>query len=123
MFNMFSVAIAMPGTIAADATFFFKVPCACTLREICAAANNAATSTTINVGTKADPDGYLDNEAIGQDDTPTVWDLDDFDGDLVSNQGDDYPHLSEGDIVAVGIDVGDGTDPVDPCIVLWFQEG
>jgi len=123
MLRPLAVTFAMPGTIAADATFFFKAPCDLTLRAVSAAANNTATSTYINVGTKADPDGYLDNEAIGQDDTPTVWDLDDFDGDLVSNQGDDYPHITAGSIIAVGLDVGDGTDPVDPCIMLWFEEG
>jgi hypothetical protein len=122
MFNMFAITVALPGTITADATWFFKVPCACTLREVSAAANNASTGK-VNVGTKADPDGYLDDEDLGDSDTPAVYDLDDFDGDLVTNQGDDYPHLDEGDIVAVGLDVDGSTDPTDPTIVLWFQEG
>jgi hypothetical protein len=123
MLRGFPVTIALPGTISADATFFFEAPCDLTLRAVSAAANNTATTTYVNVGTKADPDGYLDNKAIGQDDEPTLFDLDDFNGDLVSDQGNDYPHISKGTIVAVGLDVGDGTDPADPCIVLWLQEG
>jgi hypothetical protein len=122
MFNMFAITIALPGTITADATFFFKVPCACTLREVCGAANNASTAQ-LNVGTKADPNKFFAAEDLGDSDTPAVYDLDDFDSAGVTTVGEDYPHLDEGDIVAVGLDVDGSTDPVDPCIVLWFQEG
>jgi hypothetical protein len=123
MFRPFAVTIALPGTISSDATFFFEAPCDLTLRAVTAAANNAATSTTINVGTAADPDGYLDAKAIGQSDDPSIFDLDDFNGALVSDQGNDYPHITKNTAIAVNLDVGDGTDPVDPCIVLWFEEG
>ena len=122
MFNMFAITVALPGTITADATFFFKVPCACTLREVSACANNGSTAA-VNVGTKTDPDKFFDDEDLGDSDTPAVYDLDDFASTAVTNAGDEYPHLDEGDIVAVGLDVDGSTDPVDPTIVLWFQEG
>jgi len=123
MFRPLAACFPMPGTISTDAEFYFKAPCDLTLRGVSAAADNTATTTTINVGTSSDPDGYIDAKAIPQDDAAEIWDLDDFNGDLVSNQGDDYPHITKGTIIVVAIDVGDGTDPIDPCIVLWFEEG
>lgn len=122
MFNVFTFTVALPGTITADATFFFKAPCDCSLVSVSAVANNASTAK-VNVGTAADPDGYLADEDLGDSDTPAVYDLDDFDGDLVSDQGADYPHITAGSIVAVNLDVDGFTDPVDPTIVLFFTEG
>jgi hypothetical protein len=122
MFNMFALTVALPGTITADATFFVKVPCACTIREVSAAANNASTGK-VNVGTKADPDKYIDDEDLGDSDTPAVYDLDDFASAGVTTVGNDYPQLSEGDILAIGLNVDGSTDPVDPTIVVWLQEG
>jgi hypothetical protein len=112
----------MPGTITSDATFFFEAPCDLTLRAVTACANNASTAK-VNVGTAADPDGYLDAEDFGDSDNPSIFDLDDFDGDLVSDQGNDYPHITKNTAIAVNIDVDGSTDPVDPCITLWFEEG
>jgi hypothetical protein len=123
MLRPLAVTFALPGTISADATFFFKAPCDLTLRSVSACANNTVTSTTFNVGTGTDVDSLIDAKTLGQDDTPSVYDLDDFNGTGVSDQGNDYPHITAGTIVIVNLDVGDGTDPVDPCIVLWFEEG
>jgi hypothetical protein len=122
MLRGFPVTIALPGTITADAEFYFKAPCDLTLRAVSAGADNASTAK-LNVGTTSDEDGYLDNVDLGDSDTPTLFDLDDFNGDLVSNQGDDYPHITAGTVIAVGLDVDGSTDPVEPTIVLWFQEG
>lgn len=122
MFNLFSVTITVAGSLTADTDFFFRVPCACTLRAVSAVADNATTAN-FNVGTSADADGFLDDEDVGQSNTPTMFDLDDFDGALISNLGDEYPHLDKNTIVHVNIDVDGSTDPDDLCIVLWFQEG
>ena len=122
MLRPLAVTIALPGTITSDATFFIEAPCDLTLRAVSAVANNASTGK-INVGTAADPDGYLDNEDLGDSDNPTIFDLDDFDGALVTNQGDDYPHITKGTAIAVNLDVDGSTDPIDPTIVLWFEEG
>jgi hypothetical protein len=122
MFRPFAITIALPGTITADATFFVEAPFDLTIRAVSAVANNASTAA-VNIGTSDDPDGYLDNEDLGDSDDPTIFDLDDFDGALVSNQGDDYPHVSAGTVIAINLDVDGSTDPVDPTIVLWCEEG
>lgn len=122
MFNMFSVTFAIPGTLSADALFNFIVPCACTLRAASVCADNASTAV-LNVGTHADPDGYLDAVDFGDSNVPTLFDLDDFNGDLVSDQGNDYPHLAKDANIEVGIDVDGSTDPDDACVVLWFMQG
>jgi hypothetical protein len=122
MLRGFPVCFALPGTITSDATWFFEAPCDLTLRAVSACANNASTAA-VNVGTAADPDGYLDDEDLGDSDNPAIYDLDDFDGALVTNQGDDYPHITKGTAIAVNLDVDGSTDPVDPTIVLWFTEG
>jgi hypothetical protein len=122
MLRGIAVTIALPGTITADATFFFEAPCDLSLRAVSAGANNASTAQ-VNVGTAADPDGYLDAKDLGDSDNPSIFDLDDFNGALVTNQGDDYPHISKGTAIAVNLDVDGSTDPVDPTIVLWLQEG
>ena len=121
MFNLFAVTMYVPGQITTNHEMFFKVPCACTLREVSAVASNS-NGGTFDVGDSDDPDGFLDGKALGDSDTPTVYDLDDFNGALVDNQGDDYPHLDEGDIVEVKLIDGE-TSPTDTTIVLWFQEG
>jgi hypothetical protein len=116
------MTFALPGTITADATWFVKAPCDLTLRSVSACANNASTGQ-VNVGSGTDVDYYLDAKDLGDSDTPTVYDLDDFNGTGVANQGDDYPHYTAGDIIIVNLDVDGSTDPVDPCIVLFFEEG
>lgn len=90
MLRGFPLAIAVPGTVTADATWFFKAPCDLTLRAIAAGANNA-TSAVINVGTATDPDGFLAAAAMGQSDDPTLFDLDDFDGDPRHGPGQRIP--------------------------------
>lgn len=122
MFNMFSVTLAVAGTLSADALFNFIVPCACTLHSVSAGADNASTAV-LNVGTLTDPNGYLAAKDFGDSDVPTLFDLDDFDGDLVTDQGNDYPHIAKDENISVGIDVDGSTDPDDPCVVLWFMQG
>jgi len=122
MLRPLAITIALPGTITADAEFYFVAPCDLTLRAVSAGADNASTAK-LNVGTTSDEDGYLDNVDFGDSDDPTLFDLDDFNGALVTNQGDDYPHITAGTDIAVCIDVDGSTDPVDPTVVLFFEEG
>jgi hypothetical protein len=122
MLRGLALTVAPAGQVTADAEWYFKAPCDLTLRAVSAGADNATTAA-INVGTASDPDGFLDNVSMGQDDDPTLFDLDDFNGALVTDQGNDYPHISAGTVISVGLDVDASTDPIEPTITLWLQEG
>jgi hypothetical protein len=121
MFNLFTVTMHVPGQITADHELFFQVPCTCTLRAVSAVASND-NGGTFDVGIDSDPDGFLDGKALGDSDVPQMYDLDDFNGAEVDNQGDDYPQVTKGDVVEVKLIDGE-TSPTDTTIVLWFQEG
>jgi len=123
MFRPFAVTLSGEATLSTDQPVWeFKAPCDLTLRAVSVASAGADTDGVLNVGTAADPDGYLDAVAVG-DQTPTLFDLDDFNGDLVSNQGDDYPHITAGTVISVGFDDDDSNGVDDWMIVLWFEEG
>jgi FlaG/FlaF family flagellin (archaellin) len=121
MFNCFSVSIYIDGIITADHVAYFDVPCDCSLVAVSAAANSASTGGTIDVGSASDTDGYLDGKDIGAQDG-AIYDLDDFNGALVTNQGDDYPHLTKGDTVVVTVIDGE-TSPTGTHVVLYFTPG
>jgi hypothetical protein len=121
MFNCFSVSIYIDGIITADHVAYFDVPCDCSLVGVSAAANSASTGGTIDVGSASDTDGYLDGKDIGAQDG-AYYDLDDFNGALVTNQGDDYPHLSKGDTVVVTV-IDAETSPTGTHVVLYFTPG
>ena len=121
MFNCFAVSIYIDGIITANHEGYFDVPCDCSLVGVSAAANSASTGGTIDVGTAADADGYLDGKAIGAQDG-AYYDLDDFNGALVTNQGDDYPHLTKGDTVRFKV-IDAETSPTGTLLVFYFTPG
>jgi hypothetical protein len=121
MFNCFSVSIYIDGIITADHVAYFDVPCDCSLVGVSAAANSASTGGTFDLGPASNTDGWIDGKAIGAQDG-AYYDLDDFNGAEVSNQGDDYPHLSKGDTVVVTVIDGE-TSPTGTHIVLYFTPG
>jgi hypothetical protein len=121
MFNCFSVSVYIDGIITADHVAYFDVPCNCSLIGVSAAANTADTGGTIDIGTKADPDGYLDGKDLGDQDG-AYYDLDDFNGALVSNQGDDYPHIDKGTTLSVKV-IDAETSPTGTHVVLYFTPG
>jgi hypothetical protein len=121
MFNCFAVSIYIDGIITADHEGYFDVPCDCSLVGVSAAANSASTGGTIDVGTAADVDGYLDGKDIGAQDG-AYYDLDDFNGALVTNQGDDYPHLTKGDTVRFKV-IDAETSPTGTLLVFYFTPG
>jgi hypothetical protein len=121
MFNFFAVSLYIDGIITADHEGYFDVPCDCSLVGVSAAANSASTGGTIDVGTPSDKDGYLDGKDIGAQDG-AYYDLDDFNGALVTNQGDDYPHLTKGDTVYVKV-IDAETSPTGTWVVLYFTPG
>ena len=121
MHNLFAVTMFVPGQITGNHEMFFKVPCTCSLKEVSAVANNDSAGT-FDCGLDSDPDGWIDGGALGDSDVPTIFDLDDFNGALVSDQGNDYPQVTKGDVVEIKL-IDAETSPTDTTIILWFQEG
>jgi hypothetical protein len=120
----FTLEFHVPGTLTADLNIRWTVPSDCTLLHVSAVGSNA-NDATITVGTSVDPDGYIQLAAIGDSNTPVEFDLDDFNGDLVTDQGNDYPHILDGTIIVVALVYGDvlGDAAADVTIVLTFSEG
>jgi hypothetical protein len=121
MLRPLAVTFVVPGIITGDHEFYFDAPCDLTLRAVSAGNKTASNGGTVDVGTSGDKDGYLDGVAVGGADA-TIYDLDDFNGALVTNQGDDYPHITAGTTMYVKLIDGE-TSPTDTVIVLWFEEG
>lgn len=91
------------GTLAADAVFRWRAPFPCSLRQIAIHASNDSDATVI-VGTSGDTDGFLTAQDAGDSGVPSVYDLDDFDGDLVTKPGSSFPRLAAGDVLVITVD-------------------
>jgi hypothetical protein len=122
--NHFAISWHVGGTLAADQTFRWVAPFAVSLVHAQAVASNDSDAT-IKMGTSADDDGYLTATTIGDSGTPAEYDLDDWDGALISNAGDDYPHVTDGTIILVTLDYdgSSGTAAQNVSITLTFSEG
>ena len=122
--NHFCVSWHIGGTLSADQSFRWVAPFDASLIHIQATASNDSDAT-LKVGTSADDDGYKTATAIGDSGTPTEWDLDDFNGALVTNAGKDYPHVTDGTIVLATLDYdgASGTAAQNVSITLTFSEG
>jgi hypothetical protein len=112
------------GTMAADQTFRLILPCSARLESVSSTASNAA-STTIQVGTIADPDGYLTSHAVGQSGAAVVKDAGDFDGVLRTAAMGELPVLAKGSVLLVSVDYDGaaGTAGANVSITLSFFEG
>lgn len=124
MLNKFSHVVHVPGTLTADLNIRFTIPSPCTLVHV-SFGNSAASDATIDIGTSADTDGYLDGGDVGDSNTPAEFDLDDFTGALITDSGNEYPRLADGDIMVVIVDYdgASGTAAANATIVLTFLEG
>jgi len=67
--NKFTIAVHLAGTLAANQTGSFLMPCQATLIEVSAGAENNSDAT-LAVGTSADIDGYCAAQVIGDSATP-----------------------------------------------------
>ena len=124
MQRKFAHAFHIPGTLTADLNIRFTVPSGCTLVHV-SFGNSAASDATIDIGTSADTDGYLDGGDVGDSNVPAEFDKDDFNGALLSDAGREYPHLVDGTIMVVIVDFdgAGGTAAANLTIVLTFVEG
>lgn len=124
MLRKFTHAFHIPGTLGADLNIRLTVPSNCQITHVSAVASNNSDAT-LAMGTSADTNGFLAAIAIGDSNTPTEFDLDDFDGALLTNAGEENPALDDGDILVLILDHdgASGTAAADVTIVLTFTEG
>lgn len=127
MQRKFSHAFHVPGQLSANLNIRFTVPSGCQLVHV-SAVQSDADAAAITIGTSADPDGWLEATSIGVSNTPNEFDLDDFDGALLTSEGNEYPVAVDGTIVLVAVDydynAGQGGGAAsDVTIVLTFAEG
>jgi hypothetical protein len=120
----FTVEFHYTGTAAANVVFRWTVPSDCTLRHVSAVGSNSHDAT-LTVGNSSAATAYLTASAIGDSGTPAEYELANFDGTTIAEQGHDYPHLTDGTILAVAVDYdgASGTAVNDLTIVLTFSEG
>lgn len=124
MIHKFAHTISWPGALSnATYTFAFQVPSDCCLVHVSASQSNATAASTFTIGTSADADGYLTGGVFGASADPAEFDLDDFDGALLTGAGSEYPRLSDGDILKVTITGTAANQATDGMIVLTFVEG
>lgn len=119
---MFQIAFHIPGTLAANVTIVWTAFTNCILRHVSSNASNNSDAT-LEVGTVADPNGYITAHTIGDSDVPDEKeDLTDFDGALALDQ---YPRISDGDVLELALDHdgASGTAAQNVTIVLTFAPG
>ena len=124
MQRKFTMAFHVPGSLSANLNIRTTINSDCELRHVSAVGSNA-NDATIDIGTSADTDGFLDGGANGDSNTPAEFELADFNGALITTQGKDYPRLSDGDILVIVVDYdgASGTAADDFTLVLTFAEG
>jgi len=116
--NHFTISYHTAGTLAANHTFTFTVPFACTLVAVSAVASNAS-SGILDVGTSSDTDLYVSNMDVGDSNVPALYDeAGDFESDV-------YPHIAAGTVVEAELDYdgAGGTAAQNFTLVLTFEEG
>jgi hypothetical protein len=121
--NLFSVAIHLHGTLAANADGAFTLPGAATLIGVSIVGSNS-NDAVLDVGDAGDSDGVIDGGACGDSGTPGYLDADDFNGAL-ADAVNPYHYPSDDKVVhwTLDYDGSDGTAVADCEIVFWFLEG
>lgn len=124
MNRIFQQAYHIPGTLSADISIKFTVPCDCQLLHVSAVASNDSDAT-LTIGDSSDADEYLASTTIGDSGTPAEFDGDNFvdaDGNTHTKY---YPHVADGTIVVITLDHdgSSGTAAQNVTIVLTFAEG
>lgn len=111
------------GTPGANASAVIQLNGPATIQEVSASASNAS-SATLEIGTVADPNGYIESFAIGQTNAPVVKERGDFDGDLVSDTAE-LPHIVDDTLIMVSLDYdgGSGTAGENVTVSLTLLEG
>jgi len=117
--HRFAWPIHVHGTLAEDIVAHYKMPCPATLVAVITT-SVADAHGAMEVGTVADPNGYLVSYVPGHNDTPDVRDRGDFDGALNLNTAE-CPHIAKDTVLEVTWTHNDANTNVD--IQLIFLEG
>lgn len=114
----------LTGTLAANVDIRFTAHSDMQLKHLSAVASNDSDAT-LAIGTSADADGFLEACVIGDSGTPVEKELADFDGALLTDAGEEYPRIADGDVVVVTLDYdgSTGTAADDVTLVLTLLEG
>jgi hypothetical protein len=116
-----TLVFTVPGTLAANHTFTVKMPRPATVLNV-SASNSSANAGKVQFGTSADANGFLTDQDVGVSGTPAEYDLNDFDGALLSNPGHEYPRLADGDIFSITI-TDHASHMANVCVVVTVVDG
>ncbi len=124
MLRTFSYQINMGPALAANHTFTFCLPFDAQLVYV-SAGNSTADAGAIEIGTLADPNGYLTSTAIGVSGTPVeVKTPASFTGALLTGAANgQFPHIAAGTIISVTITDHADAHCANVCVVILFTEG
>jgi hypothetical protein len=111
------ISIHIPGTLAADVNWRWKVPYDCRIKHASAVANNS--DATLALGTSADSDAILAAAAIGDGRAPAEFAAADW---AAANPA---AVLNRGDVLVVTLDIDGnaGTAAQNATVVLTLLEG
>lgn len=120
--NLYQTSFHIPGTLSANIALRWAAARDCTLIHISAGASNDSDARLV-VGTSADADGFLTSSTIG-DAGPAAFDLDNFNGALLSNPGSEYPYIAAGTVISADLDFdgSSGTAAQNVTLVFTFLE-
>ncbi len=120
--NLYQTSFHIPGTLSANIALRWVAARDCTLIHISAGASNDSDARLV-VGTSADADGFLTSSTIG-DAGPAAFDLDNFNGALLSNPGSEYPYIAAGTVISADLDYdgSSGTAAQNVTLVFTFLE-
>lgn len=94
----FTICAHAHGTLAANFKGRFKLAQNATLLHV-EFSCSSATAATLDFGTAADPDGIINDGAIGQSDAVAILDRDDWNGALYTDTDNiDYFQLAAGTV-------------------------
>jgi len=111
-------ALHVHGTLGANILAHYKLPCNATLVQV-TTCSTADSHGAFELGTVADPNGYLVSYVPGHNAVPDVRDRGDFDGALNSNTAE-CPHIAAGTVLEATWTDNSNTDAD---IALTFLEG
>jgi hypothetical protein len=113
-----TVSYHVPGTLAADESFIFKLPFPAQLVAVSAVASNAS-SGILDVGYTSALEAYVANMDVGDSSVAAILDEP---GDF---EGDNFPHIAANTniIATLDHDGAGGTAAHDFTLVLVFTEG
>lgn len=120
----FTIAIHVPGALAANMDMRWTAPHDCTLLHVSAVASNDSDAL-LTIGDSADQDEYLVSAVIGDSGVPVETAGDTFVDTAGNTHTRYYPRIIAGTVVRVSLDFdGDGgTAAEDVTIVLTLAEG